>query len=180
MYPLKQMVHILIRHYDKTYSNGGNTEYALDPPLLPDPNGRLPLFQSKLVALYGSPKAIFVSPYERTRQTALRLAPEAVPITVHPLLSEHVSSKHEYQYEEPLRGITASYSPPLYEGQHAFRARMKDWGDLLEALEDDGAVYWWVTHGLNIKTLLSTKGYDIYPKPLTAVALTDPLQIIKG
>ena len=165
-------MYVYVRHYYKEYSNGKNDIFPFDPQILPDRAGAIPALKRQLIATYGLPKAIFCSPYERTRQTARLLAPDGIPIVVDYNLSEYIGKHHDHKLVDgSLRPQTIKHSPPATETKTDLANRVKQHLSSREKMPQ--AVYWFITHGLVIKRVLSFHQESYYPKPLEAVVI-DP------
>ena len=168
--------YVYIRHFHKEYRNGKNDIFPYDPRILPDKAGEIPLLTRQLLAAYGPPKAIFCSPYERTRQTAALLAPLDVPIIVDRNLSEYIGKHHEKRLNDnSIRGRTAKYHPPAAETSSMLDNRIEQHITTREKLSED--VYWFITHGVIVRKTLEYNNVAYYPKPLEAVVV-DPNGVI--
>jgi broad specificity phosphatase PhoE len=163
------MILIYIRHFYKQYSNRQSTKYPYDPDIINDQHNIICKVGNKLVKKYGMPHIIFSSPYKRTRKTAKILKKCLdVPIIIDNDLSEFINHKYDIVLEDSVRETTKLHNPPINETTHQFHERMKNHREKIKNLLDDG-VYWFVTHGLNIKNILNVK----YPSQLSSVIWDD-------
>lgn len=167
------MYFIYIRHFKKEYGNRQSPIHPYDPKIIKD-NGIISKFGHHLVKQYGMPHIIFTSPYKRTRQTAHLLKTNLdVPVVIDNTLSEFIHGKYNITLNDSVRKNTAIHCPPINETPFQYYYRLHKHEQEVKKLPE--GVYWFVTHGLNIKKLLNIE----YPHQLDAIVVDDKYQLIK-
>jgi hypothetical protein len=167
------MVFIYIRHFTKEYGNRQSLTYPYDPNIIND-HGIISKFGNNLVKEYGMPHIIFTSPYKRTRQTAHLLKTSLdVPIVIDKSLSEFIHSKYNVSLKNSVRKNTYIHCPPVNETSTQFSYRLHQHEEKVKELPS--GVYWFVTHGLNIKKLFNIE----YPHQLDAIVADNDYHLIK-
>lgn len=157
---------IYIRHADKEYSNGDAEVHKHDPPTTEGSHGHCHHKAAELVQRYGLPFVIVCSPYQRTRETALRMAEFVkvkysleVPIKVDVRLSEYLGNRREEALD--VRGETLRHDPPHPEHFHEMDSRVRWHNDIFRKLDDFPEVVWFVTHGFIINRIGNAMGFKI-------------------
>lgn len=166
---------LFIRHGEKEYINGESSTYPLDPDLTEE--GKLLAYDKILFLInkYIIPDTIITSPYLRTRRTAT-IAQQViydvtgihVPIVCDNFLSEFLNNNeyHDVIMEEAVRPETLQYKPipPETYKQHTKR--------MCAVLHSKVPNVFYITHGFNITTIASLKGYHVeHPKELCGIMI---------
>ena len=177
---VKNKTILYIRHAEKEYKNGKNSEFSLDPDITE--NGRiLALNKFKiLVDKYGPPERIVTSPYLRTRTTAeiARLVifehtNIMVEISYDNELGECLKNQRDKDINVCLRPETLIHNPIPFETLKQYNDR------IYNHTKKSQCATWYITHGLNIYTISSTKNHKIkYPDELCGVVIDNDGKII--
>lgn len=155
---------ILIRH---SIDNEIESTYAHDAKLK---NSGKRLAYKKAVQLikkYGFPSRVYLSPFERTRSTAIYFAKAfkdinpnvKVDFRIDPKLSRYFTRRD--QKDPQVRMKTLGYEPPIFEDIDDLMSRINRQVSSMDKKKyfEKGNV-WCISHGLYIKKLLSSLGLE--------------------
>jgi len=162
---------IYIRHGEKVYNNRGG-EKGLDSPLKEKSRKEVRKKARELIAEYGVPNTIFVSPYLRARQTAEEMKKEIkqdIDLIVLPELGEYLGNWREIN-ENMFEGETFAYGIIKEDSFEELKQRAKK-GSLNNC--------WYITHGTFIEALVSNlEDKRYYPKFLRGVHIGEKITFI--
>jgi broad specificity phosphatase PhoE len=177
---------LYIRHSEKLYKNGQNTEYSLDPGLTD--NGKLNVMIKFTELLkYGIPSVIYCSPYLRTRETAIiaqyvvkNNTNTNVEIIVDSLLSEYLGHQKNVNFEKDVHKETLQYNPITTETWKEYTNRIKQHIKINNQLQIDNKIIWYITHGIVIQSISFIYGNKIkYPSTLGGfIKINDNIEVI--
>ena len=177
---------LYIRHSEKLYKNGENTEYQLDPGLTE--NGKVnAMIKFDQLLKYGIPSIIYCSPYLRTRETAIiaqyvvkHNTNTNVQIIVDNLLSEYLGNQKNVNFEEDVHKETLQYNPLPSETWKEYMDRIKQHIKINNQLQNDNKIIWYISHGLVIQSISFFYGTKIkYPSTLGGfIKINDNIEVI--
>ena len=177
---------LYIRHSEKLYKNGENTEYQLDPGLTENGKVNAMIKFTKLLK-YGIPSIIYCSPYLRTRETAI-IAQYVVSnntglnvqIIVDNLLSEYLGNQKNVNFKKDVHKETLQYNPLPSETWKEYINRIKQYIKLNNQKQNDNKIRWYISHGLVIQSIAFLYGNKIkYPSTLCGfIKVNDNIEVI--
>lgn len=165
---------LYIRHGQKAYKNGKTKDFSLDPGLTDAGKDDARARFRDLVISQGVPAYIVSSPYLRARETAqiandviLELTGHTVEIIYDGRLGEYLGHHRDKDLRTCLRPETLKHNPIGAEYWRQFTSRIKKYVKSLNGSTDP---IWCITHGVVIKTIARTYGYEVnYPCELKGI-----------
>jgi broad specificity phosphatase PhoE len=152
---------IYIRHADKEYANGDANLYKHDPGITSEGIAKTKMVASHLVNLWGPPDRIIISPYRRTRETAIimhSVLKNKVPTHIDTTVSEYLGNHRTVPID--VTESTLIHDPPHPESFVQMKSRVKTHHDNITsyAKKKKKGVIWIITHGIIIKRVASLIG----------------------
>lgn len=148
----KIMTIIWLRH-----ANDENGEMSVDNKLSGTDEKRCKRIYNELIAKYGQPEVVFVSPFRRTKYTALQMGIPKEKIKFDIRLSRYFSSREKNQdVAQSTKTIVSKISKVsidqlINENWNDFRQRIKDFRHSIESYRQRGKFVICITHALVIK-----------------------------
>jgi hypothetical protein len=167
----KQMLYI--RHAEKQYKNGKNKKYSLDPDITE--KGKIEALNKFKLLLdqYGVPERIITSPYLRTRSTA-----EIASLLIFEQMHINIEIEYDNQLGECLqhqsdKDLNICLRPETLIHNPISDKKLKKYKNRINNHTKKSQYNtWYITHGFNIFTIASIKGYNIkHPRELCGIAI---------
>ena len=166
---------IYIRHAEKSYANGGNDTFPLDPPLTDQGIEAARCRFQHLFNTYGVPPRIVSSPFLRARETAyiaqniiFDLIGCVVPVTYDSNIGEYLGHHMKKDINVCLCPETLALNPIPPETWKQYSQRMYIY---VNSNPPDG---WYITHGIVIQSIAFFKGKTINrPLELHGIQIQD-------
>lgn len=181
---------IYIRHADKEYANGDASMYKHDPGITDVGCKKAAMMANHLIDRWGIPNLIIVSPYRRTRETAIamrsvikKLKPDLkVQISIDTSLSEYLGNHRAVPID--VTESTMVYNPPHPESFTEMVNRVKTHHNNITGYMEkrSGLVIWVITHGLIMRQVAKLAGIRMakeFPN-LTCLSVSDGDRVTKG
>lgn len=148
------MPFVFIRHAKKAFNNGYGTP-AHDPPLKHENlKAEVKALVADLMARYGKPDIIYVSPFARTRETSEYIKQELwdnysskVNIVVDNHLQEYLGHQKPCRAKAELSEITSIYTQPLLGVETLDECRDRA-VTFFNIYKQDNYKKWVITHGI--------------------------------
>ncbi len=173
IYNIKDMLYI--RHGQKSYRNGKSEKFSLDPDLTIEGKFLAKSKFQQLVKHHGIPIKIISSPYLRTRETSeiaqyviFEMTGQLIEIVCDNMIGEFLGKQYNKKLSEYLRPETLAYNPIPSEYINEYETR------IYKHIKSAATNTWYITHGLNIKSIAACIGQKInYPHELCGIRIDE-------